>query len=76
LRKAKNLPQYYTAREVSNAFTNLLTAFVKCDEEEAGVYAKLMAAVADGKVIALGIVDDQIVYGLPGNACWKGRETQ
>ena len=74
--KAKDLPQYYTAREVSEAFTNLLTAFVKADEFAATTYAKLMAAVANGDIACLGIVDSQFVCGLPDKACWLNRETQ
>lgn len=72
--KAKDLPQYYTAREVSEAFTALLTAFVKASDDEARAYASMMAAVADGKLAALGIVDGQIVIGLPGSGSWENRE--
>ncbi len=74
--KAKDLPQYYTAREVSEAFTNLLTSFVQADDVAAEVYARLMSVVANGKIAALGIVDGQLVCGLPSSACWLNKETQ
>lgn len=74
--KAKDLPQYYTAREVSEAFTNLLSAFVRASDEQQLIYAKLMASVANGDVACLGIVDSQFVCGSPKAACWLGRPVQ
>lgn len=70
---ARHLPLVYTAKEACEAVTGMLRDMVDNVGSEQ-FYANLMAAVAHGKLIALGFVDGTVVFGLPAAAPWKRTE--
>ncbi len=65
---AKHLPLYYTAQEVCEAVAKMFSDMVTCDAKGERVYARLMAMVARGEILPLGIAEGTVVFGLPAEA--------
>ncbi len=70
------VPQIYTAEELSVAIHDLMLHLVTADDDEAMVYAKVMAAIAGGEIVALGILNGKIAFGLPEAAGWLDKVSQ
>lgn len=73
---ADTIPQIYTAEELSVAIHDLMLHLVTAEGDEVGVYAQVMSAVASGRIVALGIRDGKIAFGLPEAAGWLKEEKQ
>lgn len=68
---AKDLPEIYTAREVSEAFKKMAEIFTSAQgEEEAQAYANLLVCVARGSIAVVGIRDGKFALSVPENAPW------
>lgn len=71
--KAKDLPLYYTAEELSLAVNELFKLLATDDQHKALVMGNLILAVSEGKIACLGISGKGLAFGLPEDAPWLHR---